>query len=303
MQWRAEALAQKEERQVVPTFHPEINKKTAEIIATREGAAEDVFTRQERERIGLEDRRKRAAEKKREEEGGLFMPQITSARAASDEPPALAPWEGSTPAHDWATKRLAKIEAAKLLRDEKRSGCRPYPSLESGSLQSSTLETPRRERTIVHDLPLPSLPSIKHSGKPVLMTAELHRRATSHRETLLQIQPSMRIESPRKFTHLKGNEHWLGYATPDPHDSTFVARENDLLLQRLGKIVSREPEYAYVEPIRPGGGKPAGSGRQSKRKKKAGAQAVKAGDATNEEAPPAATDDSAATAAAVTDSA
>ena len=271
-EWLDNALKQKEKNQVMPTFKPEISQKTARIIAqsARYGAdALDVFARQERELRALEERRKRAADDQRAKESGLFMPQINSARSAltSDEQTNLAPWERMEAANDWARKRKEKIEAAMILRDEKRSGCRPYLSLEGGSQQSSTLGSPRRGRTIVHDLPLPSLPSEKHSGKIVLLTAELHRAALAHRDTLRQIGPSMRLESPRKFSHLKGNEHWLGYETPDPSDATFVSRENKLLMERLHKIVTREPEYATVQPIQPGGAKP--SPRKSRPKHKA----------------------------------
>ena len=153
---------------------------------------------------------------------------------------------------------MAMIEQGTKLRAERRSGPRP------AAQQSSTMETPRRERAIVHDLPLPFLPSMKHSGKPIIMTRELHRQEERYRGALLQVEPAMRLESPRKFSHLKPNSLFLGYSLPAASEQEYVTKNNRILLERLKKINMRDPEYATVEHIRPGGSPPRKSSKEKK---------------------------------------
>jgi hypothetical protein len=260
--WRDEAKARKIEEQEEEkrrSFRPELNPKTSKILAARaarvtdEATPSDVFARQERERQKHEERRKQAKDLKLDEEKSLFKPMINGPPGDEEGAPKLAKWEGMPPALAWATKRAEEIEKGAKLRDEKRNGTRAYITMD-GSSQQSTIDSPRQARTNVHDLPLPTLPSMKHSGKPHLQLTELHRLAGAHRQALLHIQPSMRLESPRKFGHLKGNDRFLGYEIPDASQTKFVKDENELLMKRLLKINAREPVYAEVEPIRPGGG-------------------------------------------------
>jgi hypothetical protein len=249
------------------SFRPEIGRKTNKLAAGRlareaeqdSSTANGVFTRLEREAHALADRHKQAKERRLKEESGLFKPQVNSARSAgAGEEVDLKPWEGSTAALAWKDKRMAMIEQGIKLRAEQRSGPRP------GGQQSSTMETPRRERAIVHDLPLPFLPSMKHSGKPLIMTRELHRQEQRYRGALLEVGPAMRMESPRKFPHLKPNSLFLGYSLPAASEMEYVTKKNRILLERLKKINQRDPEYATVEHIRPGGSPPRKSAKEKK---------------------------------------
>ena len=88
--WRTEAEAAAEQRFEVPSFKPELNRKTDAVLAARaarlgEGDASDVFTRQVMESARLESRRKAAQDKKLEDENRLFMPSINSARTVKSD--------------------------------------------------------------------------------------------------------------------------------------------------------------------------------------------------------------------------
>ena len=63
----------------------------------------------------------------------------------------------------------------------------------------------------------------------------------------------LRLGTRRDYSHItqadiKGNK-WCAAS-----QTKFVKDENELLMKRLLKINAREPVYAEVEPIRPGGG-------------------------------------------------
>ena len=133
------------------------------------------------------------------------------------------------------------------LRAEKRSGPRIIVGL------SSTLETPRRSRTVALDsLPLPTLPSPKHSGKVVLETRLLQREAQRQRQALLLVEPGISLSSPQKFPHLRPCAQFLGYRVPaaaEPGaEAEYVERNNRIDRERRKLIEMRAPEYAYCEP-------------------------------------------------------